>query len=99
MQNILFRVKGDLSTLKIAGFGQATTLDNGSTARDFCGSISVGKAPEIYKGEEYPCEVDMFALGVVIFRLLSSVRPFSSRNTDELRRDTIDLRYSLQGPD
>jgi len=39
----------------------------------------------------------MFALGVIIFRLLSGVRPFSSNNQDKLRRDTIDLRYSVQG--
>ena len=94
----MFRVKDDFNTLKIIGFGCATTLDNGGTTRGFCGSIGVGNAPEIYKGEEYRFEVDMFALGVIIFRLLSGVRPFSSRNQDELIRDTLGLRYSLQGP-
>ena len=39
----------------------------------------------------------MFALGVIVFRLLSGARPFSSTNTDKLRRDTIDLKYSIKG--
>jgi len=96
LQNVLFRVKGDFRTLKIVDFGLAKTLDNGAKAHDFCGSLGY-IAPEIYKGEEYGYEVDMFALGVIVFRLLSGVRPFSSQNTDKLRRDTLDLRYSVQG--
>ena len=96
LQNVLFRVKGDFRTLKVVDFGLAKTLDNGAKAHDFCGSLGY-IAPEIYKGEEYDYEVDMFALGVIVFRLLSGVRPFSSQNTDKLRRDTIDLRYSVQG--
>lgn len=96
LQNILFRVKGDFNTLKIVDFGLAKTLDKNGKARDFCGSLGY-IAPEIYKGEEYGYEVDMFALGVMVFRLLSGVRPFSSNNADKLRRDTIDLKYSVKG--
>lgn len=65
-------------------------------AKDFCGSLGY-LAPEIYKGEEYRYEVDMFALGVILVRLLSGVRPFSSHNKEKLRRDTINLSYSVQG--
>lgn len=96
LQNVLFRVKGNFSTLKVVDFGLAKTLDNNESARDFCGSLGY-IAPEIYKGEEYKYEVDMFALGVIVFRLLSGARPFSSTNPDKLRRDTTDLKYSIKG--
>jgi serine/threonine protein kinase len=96
LQNVLFRVKGNFNTLKVVDFGLAKTLDNNESARDFCGSLGY-IAPEIYKGEEYKYEVDIFALGVIVFRLLSGARPFSSTNTDKLRRDTIDLKYSIKG--
>lgn len=39
LQNIMFRKKGDFNTLKIVDFGLARVLEEGETARDFCGSI------------------------------------------------------------
>ena len=96
LQNVLFRVRGDFNTLKVVDFGLAKTLDRDDVARDFCGSLGY-IPPEIYKGNDYGYEVDMFALGVIVFRLLSGARPFASTNPDKLRRDTIDLKYSVKG--
>jgi len=97
LQNVLFRVKNDFNTLKIADFGFAKTLDNSATTRDYCGSLGY-MAPEIYKNEKYRFEVDMFALGVIVFRLLSGVRPFAPhRNPERIKEETIALRYSVQG--
>jgi serine/threonine protein kinase len=39
----------------------------------------------------------MFAFGVILFRLLSAQRPFSSANPEKLRSDTINLRYKIEG--
>jgi serine/threonine protein kinase len=47
---------------------------------------------------QYGLEVDMFAFGVIIFRLLSGRRPFSAQNQQKLFRDTLDLRYDVQKP-
>jgi serine/threonine protein kinase len=96
LQNVLFGVNGDFSTLKIVDFGLAKVLDGDRTAKDFCGSLGY-ISPEIYEAQPYRFEVDMFAFGVILFRLLSGARPFSSQNQEKLRRDTIDLRYSVQG--
>lgn len=96
LQNILFRVNGDFKTLKIVDFGLAKVLDGNEKAVDFCGSLGY-IAPEIYTSRPYRFEVDMFAFGVILFRLLSAQRPFSSVNPEILRNDTINLRYKIEG--
>jgi serine/threonine protein kinase len=96
LQNILFRKNGDFRTLKIVDFGLAKVLDHDRTARDFCGSLGY-IAPEIYQAMPYQFEVDMFAFGVVLFRLLSGARPFACQNQEKLKADTIGLRYTIQG--
>lgn len=94
--NILFRVNGDFRTLKIVDFGLAKILPNGEKAKDFCGSNGY-IAPEMYEAQPYDFEVDMFAFGVVLFRLLSGARPFSSPYPHKMRTDTINLTYSVNG--
>ena len=96
LQNILFRKKGDFKSLKIVDFGLAKSLSGSQSARDFCGSLGY-IAPEIYRSEPYRFEVDMFAFGVILFRLLSGARPFPSTNREKLQSDTINLRYQVQG--
>jgi serine/threonine protein kinase len=96
LQNILFRVNGDFRTLKLVDFGLAKVLEGREKANDFCGSLGY-IAPEIYSSIPYRYEVDMFAFGVILFRLLSAQRPFSSANPEKLRSDTINLRYKIEG--
>ena len=96
LQNVLFARENDFASLKIVDFGLAKVLENGRKAKDFCGSLGY-IAPEMYKNYEYGMEVDMFAMGVIVFRLLSGVRPFASSNQDKLRHDTVNLRYTIEG--
>ena len=56
-------------------------------------------AQEIYQAEKYRFEVDMFAFGVTLFRLLSGERPFPSNNSQILKRHTIELRYNVTSGD
>jgi len=96
LQNILFRENGNVNSLKIVDFGLARVLEPGEKVRDFCGSIGY-IAPEQYLREEYGFEVDMFAFGVLLFRLLSQEKPFPANNL--LERNTVELRYRVQGND
>lgn len=96
LQNILFRVNGDIKTLKLVDFGLAKILEGNDKTSDFCGSLGY-ISPEIYEQKPYRYEVDMFAFGVILFRLLSGVRPFSSVNAEKLRNDTVNLRYKIEG--
>jgi serine/threonine protein kinase len=96
LQNILFRVNGDIKTLKLVDFGLAKIIEGNEKASDFCGSLGY-IAPEIYEQSPYRYEVDMFAFGIILFRLLSGVRPFSAANAEKLRNDTVNLRYKIEG--
>jgi serine/threonine protein kinase len=97
MPNVLFRRKGDYRSLKVIDFGFAKVLDHdGALANDYCGTPGY-LAPEIYSNKPYGYEVDMFALGVIVFRLLSGNQPFESKNQDKCHRDTIQLRYKIMG--
>jgi serine/threonine protein kinase len=95
MQNVMFRRNGDYRSLKVIDFGLAKVLEHDKAqANDFCGTKGY-IAPEIYLGQPYGYEVDMFALGVMAFRLLSGNRPFHSNNANKLASDTINLRYTI----
>jgi serine/threonine protein kinase len=94
LQNILFRENGDLNTLTVVDFGLAKVLDDNETANEFCGTLGY-MAPEIYQELSYRFEVDMFAFGVVLFRLLSGTKPFQTANSEKLRTDTINLKYMV----
>lgn len=50
-------------------------------------------------GEAYRFEVDMFAFGVTLFRLLSRERPFPANNSQILKRHTIECRYNVGSGD
>jgi len=81
--------------LKVVDFGLARELSPGETVNDYCGSLGY-MAPEIYKEEDYSFEVDMFAFGVILFRLLSGgEKPFPATNERILRRTTERLEYSV----
>jgi calcium/calmodulin-dependent protein kinase I len=95
MPNILFSSNG--RTLKIIDFTLARVLGEGEVSRDFCGTGGY-IAPEVYQGRPYRFEVDLFAFGVILYRLLSSngEAPFPAAQKEEsLRLQTVGLRYSL----
>jgi serine/threonine protein kinase len=95
LQNILFRSRGDFKSLKLVDFGLSCILGANEYRKDFCGSIGY-IAPEVYAGTRYRFEVDMFSFGVLLFRLLSSERPFSN-DSHALRRHTLNYQYNVDG--
>jgi serine/threonine protein kinase len=96
-QNILFQTFNDFKSLKLVDFGLSRILGVKDQLRDFCGSLGY-IAPEIYSGRSYRFEVDMFAFGVLLFRLLSAEQPFPDTNSQILRRHTLEYRYKMDSP-
>jgi serine/threonine protein kinase len=95
LQTVRFGVYGDLRTLKLTDFSLARVLGQNESVSDFCGPLG-SIAPEIYAGTSYRFEVDMFAFGVLLFKLLSGDEPFPSNDTKMLRIRTAQLRYDVR---
>lgn len=89
LENVLcesrdMREKGAAFAVKLADFGYVNFVTR-EEAR--CLSSLVGTpvyvAPEIIKRENYGREVDMYAAGVMLYRMLSGVYPFDGGKDDE----------------
>jgi len=65
--------------LKIADFGIAIKYDSLSPPSDKCGSFEY-TAPEVFVGKYHGFEVDNWALGVILFSMLSGYLPFRAES-------------------
>lgn len=66
----------DMGDYKLGDFGIARTVEKTTSNMSKKGTYSY-MAPEVYKGERYDKTVDLYALGIVLYRLLNDYRlPF-----------------------
>lgn len=66
----------DIGTFKLGDFGIARQLEKTSSGLSKKGTFTY-MAPEVYKGMEYNATVDIYSLGVVLYRFLNNNRsPF-----------------------
>lgn len=71
--NILVDSQG---TLKLCDFGLARTMEASRGSYSIKGTFSY-MAPEIYLGKKYSAQVDIYSLGIILYRLLNKGRePF-----------------------
>jgi len=75
--------KEDLSTVKIIDFGLSTKLMKGQSLDGLQGTPYY-LAPEIIYGFSYKEKVDMWALGVIAYKLIDGKYPFLGKNFDKL---------------
>ncbi|VDK57722.1 unnamed protein product [Anisakis simplex] len=79
-ENVLLLKKDVYTVLKLSDFGLSRAYDN--TMQTFCGTQCY-MAPELWKAEpRYRAEVDMWALGAVLFTCICGYPPFSNEYTD-----------------
>lgn len=70
--------------IKLIDFGFTAFCKDGEMLKIFCGTPSY-MAPELTRKREYDGrQVDMWALGVLLYALLSGVFPFKGANESEL---------------
>jgi hypothetical protein len=96
----------DTGMFKLGDFGVARTLEKTSSGLSKKGTYTY-MAPEVYKGEEYGSNVDIYSLGIVMYKLLNNnMEPFrTERNhSDEenalirrLRGDAIPKPANADG--
>ena len=67
--------------LKIGDFGLAKKLRQNETIKGVAGTLSY-MAPEILQDKEYSYEVDIWAIGVIMYFLLTGELPFKNPNKE-----------------
>lgn len=92
-ENVLFTSSG---CVKVADFGFSTRVSNRSDALDtFCGSPPYA-APELFRDECYlGPPVDVWAMGVVLFFMVTGTMPFRADTMGKLRRCIIEGAYTI----
>ncbi|KAF9150616.1 hypothetical protein BG015_007548 [Linnemannia schmuckeri] len=97
-ENLLFKTKAEDSELLIADFGLSKIIDKEKfdLLTTTCGTPGY-MAPEILQKSGHGKPVDMWAIGVITFFLLSGYTPFDRQNTVDEMHAIIKSEYSF-GP-
>uniref|UniRef100_A0A3B4GKB7 non-specific serine/threonine protein kinase n=1 Tax=Pundamilia nyererei TaxID=303518 RepID=A0A3B4GKB7_9CICH len=92
-ENVLFTIDG---CVKVADFGFSTQMSNCNNALDtFCGSPPYA-APELFRDESYlGPPVDVWAMGVLLFFMVTGTMPFRAETMGKLRRCVIEGNYTI----
>lgn len=80
---------------KLVDYGLAKLFDQGETRTStFCGTSGY-MSPEMIKEQQYDYSVDWWALGVLMFEMLTGYSPFNADNDDELYRMIVkdEIKY------
>ena len=99
-ENILLSNDDSIPIIKISDMGLSKLVDHTTFLQTFCGTPQY-LAPEVLisrvRGDgSYGFEVDMWALGVILYILLSGCPPFSPERTDKpLIRQVCDGDYTF----
>ncbi|KAH6798175.1 Protein kinase superfamily protein [Perilla frutescens var. hirtella] len=87
-QNLLLSINDDNSTLKIADFGFARSLQPRGLAETLCGS-PLYMAPEIMQLQKYDAKADLWSVGAILFQLVTGRTPFTGSNQIQLLQNII----------
>ena len=80
--NILMSSNSSDTKIVLGDFGVSSHIFNKLNSRVFCGTIGY-LAPEMFTGS-YNELVDEYGVGLVLYKLLAGVAPFSARNEEEM---------------
>ncbi|XP_064786069.1 serine/threonine-protein kinase H1 homolog [Oncorhynchus masou masou] len=97
-ENLLYYHPGADSKIMVTDFGLASTRKKGDEClmKTTCGTPEY-IAPEILVRKPYTNAVDMWALGVISYILLSGTMPFEDDNRMRLYRQILKGKYSFSG--
>uniref|UniRef100_A0A668UL98 Protein kinase domain-containing protein n=1 Tax=Oreochromis aureus TaxID=47969 RepID=A0A668UL98_OREAU len=94
-ENLLYYHPGADSRLLVTDFGLSAFAKSWSL-RTTCGTPEY-MAPEVLLRRPYSCAVDMWALGVIAYILLSGTVPFEDDSRTRLYRSIVRGKYSFRG--
>lgn len=79
---------------KLGDFGVARTLEKTSSGLSKKGTYTY-MAPEVYRGEAYGSNVDIYSLGIVMYKLLNNnMEPFKNGRTHEDEENALIARLN-----
>jgi serine/threonine protein kinase len=87
---------GGIGVVKLGDFGLSKIIAGVPTATP-CGTMSYA-APEIVRDEKYTTEVDMWAIGCVLYTLLAGYPPFYDPDTKILMKKVAKGQYTFDSP-
>ncbi|KAD3068378.1 hypothetical protein R6Q59_017773 [Mikania micrantha] len=87
-QNLLLSTNDDSSTLKIADFGFARSLQPRNLAETLCGS-PLYMAPEIMQLHKYDAKADLWSVGAILYQLVTGRTPFTGNNQIQLLQNIM----------
>merc|ERR1719231_1892888 len=97
-ENILLTSRASDTDVKISDFGLAKASAGSNfdlpRSRSVCGS-DLYLAPEIIRQEEYGPEIDIWAMGVIIYVILSGSQPFFHEVLHKLYRQIVTGDFSF----
>ncbi len=86
----------DTGDYKLGDFGVARTLEKTSSGLSKKGTYTY-MAPEVFKGEKYGANVDIYSLGIVMYKLLNNnLEPFRTDRTYNDGERAMELRMQGQ---
>lgn len=89
---------GGIGVVKIGDFGLSKQIQLDVTdLKTPCGTVGY-TAPEIIKDQRYSKEVDVWALGCVLYILLCGFPPFFNDNIEELTRSVAKGQFTFLSP-
>mmetsp|Transcript_4477 Transcript_4477/g.6048 ORF Transcript_4477/g.6048 Transcript_4477/m.6048 type:complete len:498 (+) Transcript_4477:104-1597(+) len=96
-ENILFVDNSDDSSIKVMDFGLSHILGTPDAMVGLFGSLDY-IAPEALLNKTYYDVTDTWAVGVILYILLSGYPPFYSENTREKQMSIVQGRYDFDEP-
>ncbi|KAK2155072.1 hypothetical protein LSH36_250g03074 [Paralvinella palmiformis] len=96
-ENLLYYHPGHDSKILITDFGLSAFHKSGDTYMSTTCGTPEYIAPEILLRKPYTCQVDMWAVGVITYILLSGTMPFDDENRTRLYRLILKSKFSYAG--
>ena len=89
-ENFMIKIdKFNKPLIKLIDFGLATYIPtNGQRLREFLGTREYA-APEIYENSGYLEKVDEWAIGVILYNMLSGYEPFKGESPSEIKDSVL----------